>query len=105
MLLRDAVTLNCRSVDRIFLQRYVPQLRTVGQVCTFLRWVRGYEIPSSAAFGKIGEQYVRDVEAEALTFGLALPPANDASLATACGYCAASPHDEPPSTSGPGGGT
>jgi hypothetical protein len=62
MLLRDAVTLNCRSVDRIFVQGYVPQLQAVGQVCTFLRWVRGYPIPSSAAFGKIGERYVRDVE-------------------------------------------
>ena len=37
-LLRDRVTLKCRSVDRIFLQAYVPKLQTVGQVCTFLRW-------------------------------------------------------------------
>ena len=57
-LLRDQVTLTCRSMDRIFLQAYVPQLQSVGMVCRFLRWQRGFPIPSSAAFGKIGEAYV-----------------------------------------------
>ena len=37
-LLRDRVTLKCRSIDRIFLQAWVPQLQSVGQVCLFLRW-------------------------------------------------------------------
>src|SRR6266849_2624698 len=58
-LLRDRVTLKCGSIDRIFLQGYVPKLQTVGQVCTFLRWRRKFKIPSSAAFGKIGEEYVK----------------------------------------------
>jgi hypothetical protein len=57
-LLRDQVTLTCRSIDRIFLQAYVPKLQSVGLVCRFLRWQRGFRIPSSAAFGKIGEAYV-----------------------------------------------
>jgi hypothetical protein len=61
-LLRDHVTLKVRSIDRIFLQAYVPRLQSVGQVCTFLRWQRGFPIPSSAAFGKIGQQYVKDIE-------------------------------------------
>jgi hypothetical protein len=60
-LLRDHVTLKVRSIDRIFLQAYVPKLQSVGQVCIFLRWQRGMRIPSSAAFGKIGEQYVADI--------------------------------------------
>ena len=60
-LLRDHVTLRCRSIDRIFLQAYVPRLQAVGDVCTFLRWQRRYPIPSSAAFGKIGEGYVKAV--------------------------------------------
>ena len=60
-LLRDHVTLTCRSVDRIFLQAYLPKLQTVGWVCQFLRWQRGYEIPSSAAFGKIGDRYVAEI--------------------------------------------
>jgi hypothetical protein len=57
-LLRDQVTLACRSIDRIFLQAYVPKLQSVGLVCRFLRWQRGFVIPSSAAFGKIGQAYV-----------------------------------------------
>jgi hypothetical protein len=60
-LLRDHVTLKCRSIDRIFLQAYIPELQTVGQVCTFLRWVRKFKIPSSAAFGKIGGAFVKSL--------------------------------------------
>ena len=54
-LLRDHITLTCRSIDRIFLRAYVPKLQTVGQVCIFLHGQRGFRIPSSAAFGQIGE--------------------------------------------------
>src|SRR6201988_3939122 len=60
-LLHDHVTLRCRSIDRIFLQAYVPRLQAIGEVCTFLRWQRKFPIPSSAAFGKIGEEYVKAV--------------------------------------------
>jgi hypothetical protein len=61
-LLRDRVTLKYCSIDRIFLQAYVPKLQTVGQVCTFLRRQRRFPIPSSsAAFGKIGDGYVEAV--------------------------------------------
>jgi len=60
-LLRDHVTLRCRSIDRIFLQAYVPKLQSVGEVCIFLRWQRKFPIPSSAAFGKIGDEYVKAV--------------------------------------------
>lgn len=54
-LLRDRVTLKCRSIDRLLLQAYVPKLQSVGQVCIFLRWLRKFKVPSSAAFGKIGD--------------------------------------------------
>jgi hypothetical protein len=60
-LLREHVTLTCRSVDRIFLQAYVPKLQSVGGVCQFLYWQKGFSIPSSAAFGKIGDAYVAEV--------------------------------------------
>src|SRR5437870_969776 len=60
-LLRDHVTLKCRCIDRIFLQAYVPKLQSVGQVCIFLRWQRKFKIPSSAAFGQIGEAYVKAI--------------------------------------------
>jgi hypothetical protein len=39
----------------------VPKLQSVGLVCRFLRWQRGFVIPSSAAFGKIGAAYVAEV--------------------------------------------
>jgi hypothetical protein len=60
-LLRDHVTLQYGSIDRIFLQAYVPKLQSVGQVCTFLRWQRKFKIPSSAAFGQIGDAYVKAI--------------------------------------------
>ncbi len=69
-LLRDHVTLTCRSIDRIFLQAYVPKLQTVGWVCQFLRWQRGYQIPSSAAFGKIGAAYVAEMHRFAKAHGI-----------------------------------
>lgn len=61
-LLRDHVTLACRSIDRIFVQAWVPKLQSVGMVCTFVRWQKGFKIPSSAAFGEIGDRFVRDIE-------------------------------------------
>jgi hypothetical protein len=69
-LLRDHVTLTCRSIDRIFLQAYVPKLQTVGWVCSFLRWQRGFPIPSSAAFGRIGAAYVAEVHRFAEEHGI-----------------------------------
>jgi DNA-binding transcriptional ArsR family regulator len=60
-LLRNHITLECRSIDRIFLQAYVPKLQSVGWVCRFLRWQRKFKIPSSAAFGKIGDAYVKQI--------------------------------------------
>src|SRR6266699_2513535 len=60
-LLRDHVTLQYGAIDRIFLQAYVPKLQSVGHVCTFLRWQRKFKIPSSAAFGQIGDAYVKAI--------------------------------------------
>jgi hypothetical protein len=59
-LLADHVTLEVRSVDRLFLQGYVPRLMTQGQVIRFLL-DRGYFIPSPAALGKIGRDYVDQI--------------------------------------------
>jgi hypothetical protein len=69
-LLRDHVTLMCRSVDRIFLQAYVPRLQSAGMVGQFLRWQRGFPIPSSAAFGKIGQAYAAEVHRFAKAGGI-----------------------------------
>ena len=59
-LLADHVTLQVRSVDRLFLQGYVPRLMTEGQVIRFLL-DRGFPIPSPAVLGKIGRDYVNQV--------------------------------------------
>ena len=58
-LLRDRVTLQVRSVDRIFLQAFVPRLMSEGLLIRFLL-DRGAIIPSPALLGQIG---ARDVEA------------------------------------------
>jgi hypothetical protein len=56
-LLRDHITLQVRSVDRLFLQGYVPRLMTEGMVVRFLL-DRGNPIPSPVLLGKIGRAYV-----------------------------------------------
>jgi len=61
-LLADHVTLQVRSVDRLFLQGYVPRLMCEGQVIRFLL-DRGFPIPSPAVLGKIGRDYVNRVNA------------------------------------------
>jgi hypothetical protein len=52
-LLRDRVTLQVRSVDRIFLQGYVPRLMTAHRVVRFLL-DRGFAIPSPVLVAKMG---------------------------------------------------
>ena len=59
-LLADHVSLEVRSVDRLFLQGYVPRLMTEGQVIRFLL-DRGFPIPSPVVLGKIGRDYVNRV--------------------------------------------
>ena len=61
-LLRGHVASSCRCVDRFFLQGYVPKLQSVVDVCNFLRSQPKVPVPSSAACGKIGEAYVREIE-------------------------------------------
>jgi len=60
-LLADHVTLQLRSVDRLFLQGYVPRLMTQGQVIRFLL-DQGNPIPSPALLGKIGRAYVAEID-------------------------------------------
>jgi hypothetical protein len=61
-LLADHVTLQVRSVDRLFLQGYVPRLMCEGQVIRFLL-DRGFPIPSPAVLGRIGRDYVNRINA------------------------------------------
>ena len=60
-LLAEHVSLQVRSVDRIFLAGYVPRLQCEGQVVRFLL-DRGFPIPSPAVLGKIGQSYVQAIK-------------------------------------------
>ncbi|MFL6250684.1 MAG: hypothetical protein ACJ75N_09180 [Actinomycetes bacterium] len=60
-LLRDHVTLQVRSVDRLFLAAYVPRLMTGFQVVRFLL-DRGFNIPSPVLLARIGRAYVRAID-------------------------------------------
>jgi len=60
-LLADHVSLQVGCVDRLFLQGYVPRLMTEGQVIRFLL-DRGFPIPSPAVLGKIGREYVEQID-------------------------------------------
>lgn len=71
-LLRQHVSLQVESVDRVYLNGYVPKLQHPGGVYNWLREVRGLPIPSPAMLGKIGDGYVRDVERYAKQNGIPL---------------------------------
>jgi len=60
-LLRERVSLQVNSVDRIFLAGYVPKLQSEGLLVRFLL-DRGVPIPSPAVLGKISQGYVRAIE-------------------------------------------
>ena len=49
-ILSDHVTLEVESIDRMYLNVYVPQLQRELGLVSFLRYHRGYPIPSSAVF-------------------------------------------------------
>jgi hypothetical protein len=68
-LLRDRVTLQVRSVDRIYLQAYVPRLMSEGLLIRFLL-DRGATIPSPALMGQIGARYVTAIERFAAANGI-----------------------------------
>jgi hypothetical protein len=61
-LLTDHVSLQVRSVDRLFVQGYVPRLQSEGLLVRFLL-DRGFPIPSPALLGKIGRDYVNQINA------------------------------------------
>ena len=60
-LLADHVSLQVRSVDRIFLAGYVPRLQCDGQLVRFLNDRAGGTIPSPAILGRIGRSYVEEI--------------------------------------------
>jgi hypothetical protein len=71
-LLADHVTLQVRSVDRLFLAGYVPRLQCAGQVVRFLNDRAGGTIPSPAILGRVARAYLAAVDEFALDNELAV---------------------------------
>ncbi|MCA1698498.1 MAG: hypothetical protein LC790_06160, partial [Actinobacteria bacterium] len=65
-LLADHVTLQVRSVDRLFLAGYVPRLQCEGQLVRFMLDRAGGNIPSPAILGHVGRAYVDAIDRFAL---------------------------------------
>lgn len=66
-MLEGQVALEIESLDRIYLNGYVPGLQTGGQVASFLTAHLGYPIPSPALFEKIGTRFREAVRRFAAT--------------------------------------
>src|SRR6476620_339375 len=60
-LLRQHVTLEVQSLDRLYLNGYVPNLQMSGGLVTFLTQHRGHTIPSPALLQHMGETFVSSV--------------------------------------------
>lgn len=69
-LLRDHVTLEIESMDRIYLNGYVPKLQTGGQLVTFMIERLAKPIPSPSLLGKITQGFVAAVKQFATQNGI-----------------------------------
>ena len=71
-ILRDHVTLEVESFDRLYLNMYVPTLQRVPGVLRFFREHRGQPIASSALMAPISAAFVTAIKAFAATEGVPL---------------------------------
>ncbi len=62
-ILREHVTLEVESIDRMYLNVYIPQLQHEGGVVAFFRHHRGYPFASSALMEPISKAFIRALEA------------------------------------------
>jgi hypothetical protein len=61
-ILKDHVTLDIECIDRMYLNGYIPNLQTSGQLVYFLRQ-RGFKIPSPTLLGEATKKYNATVKA------------------------------------------
>jgi hypothetical protein len=71
-ILREHVTLEVESIDRMYLNVYVPRLQTEGGVASFFRHHRGHPSASSALMQPISKAFIRGIEAFAAQAGVPL---------------------------------
>lgn len=60
--LRDHVVLECESIDRMYLNVYVPQLQHVGGVVGYLRAHHGQRFASTVAVAPMTEAFVKAID-------------------------------------------
>jgi hypothetical protein len=70
--LEKHVTLSLESIDRMYLNLYVPMLQTEGGVAHFWRAHRGYKFASSALMGPMSDAFVASIESFAAEEGIEL---------------------------------
>jgi hypothetical protein len=71
-ILRQHVTLEVESIDRMYLTVYIPQLQRERGVVAFFRYHRGHPFASSALMEPISKAFVRAIEAFAAREGVPL---------------------------------
>ena len=81
-LLRDHVSLEVESVDRVYLNGYLPSLQTSGSLVYFLEQHRGNLIASPVLLGAITQAFVSGVEAFAKAQDIPLVPWGAANAKT-----------------------
>ncbi len=60
--LREHVTLECESIDRMYLNAYVPQLQNVGGVVGYLHAHKGQRFASTAAVVPMTQAFVKAID-------------------------------------------
>jgi hypothetical protein len=66
-ILRDHVTLEVESIDRMYLNLYVPKLQYEGGIASFFRYHRGATFASSALMAPMTNAFVAGLKAYAKT--------------------------------------
>jgi len=61
-LLKNHVTLEVESFDRLYLNGYVPRLQTPGDLVNFLVQHRGYPIPSPALLSQVTQNFIHQID-------------------------------------------
>ncbi|MFH1135681.1 MAG: hypothetical protein V1816_06310 [Pseudomonadota bacterium] len=61
-IIKNHVSLSNTCIDRLYINGYVPNLQTSGQLCYFLREHLGNVMPSPVLFTPLRERFIEDVE-------------------------------------------
>ena len=68
--LRDHVTLRCESIDRMYLNVFVPSLQRLGGVLGFLQGHLGHRLASTAMVADRSKSFLASIDKFASTHGI-----------------------------------